>query len=537
MASAASPRAVTAAIVDWFSRLSAGFRLIILLTLALLPLGVLAVLASLQISRTADLERRSGARLAALESARRLGSEISVDTTALRSAANLLERGGDEATICARTLSVLSTSFNEPTRFAIVTRGGRRVCGSEQFGTQIGTGDLRQDTTVTVTRRGLVLLLPSDTRAFVGVAVYPRLQLARITEPMGYPHPHSLALSSGPQTMPLIDKLPPRALQRHEVLNTTVPNTPLSLIFTVRAAPFSPAEILTILIPLIMWLVAVVIAWIVFNRLVIGPLGQLRANIASYRPGEILQPLRRMTIPAHEIEELGQTFQAISQTVAAHEKELELGLARQTRLTREVHHRVKNNLQVVSSLINLHARAAQSPEATSAYASISRRVDALAVVHRNHFAELEENRGVNLRALVGELSANLRATAPGEANRLAILIDVPAVHVGQDTAIPIAFLTTELVELAMTIDPGAAIRISVLRTPEPERAWLIVGSPALRDGERLSALLTARYGRVLEGLSRQLRSPLERDLPGGSFKVSFPVIVEGQSEIKNNSKK
>src|SRR5690349_5307551 len=122
MASAASARAVTAAVFDRFSRLSAGSRLIILLSLALLPLGLLALLASLQISRSADLERRATVRIAATESARRLASELAIDATALRSAANLLERGGDEAATCGRTLSVLATSFNAPTQFAIVTR-------------------------------------------------------------------------------------------------------------------------------------------------------------------------------------------------------------------------------------------------------------------------------------------------------------------------------------------------------------------------------------------------------------------------------
>jgi len=532
MASAVPARAVTAAIFDRFSRLSAGSRLIILLTLALLPLGLLAILASLQMSRSVDLERRAAVRITALESARRLGAELSVDTTALRSAANLLERGGDEETICARMLSVLATSFNEPTRFSIITRGGRRVCGSEQFGTQLGTGDFREDMTATLTERGLVLLLPSDARAFVGVAVYPRERLARTLRPVEFPSPHSLVLRTGIQSLPLVQTFKPSAFQREETITAKVPGAPLSVAFSVRAAPFTPAEILTMLVPVIMWLAAVVIAWIVFNRLVIGPLAEFRANVASYKPGEILQPHRRMTVPAREIEELGQTFQTISQVVAAHERELELGLSRQTKLTREVHHRVKNNLQVVSSLINLHARAAKNAEARHAYSSISRRVDALAVVHRNHYAELEENRGVNLRSLIGELSANLRATAPGEASRLAILVDLPSVHVSQDTAIPIAFLTTELVELAMTLDPAASIRMSVLRQPEPDRACLVVASPSLGGGERLSALLAERYGRVLEGLSRQLRSPLDRDNDAGSFKVCFPIIPEGGTETK-----
>lgn len=84
-------------VVDRFSRLSAGYRLIILLSLALLPLGLLAIIASLQISRSADLERQATVRVASAESARRLGSQLAIDSTALRSAVNLLERGGDEA--------------------------------------------------------------------------------------------------------------------------------------------------------------------------------------------------------------------------------------------------------------------------------------------------------------------------------------------------------------------------------------------------------------------------------------------------------
>jgi two-component system, sensor histidine kinase PdtaS len=525
MASAASARAVTSAVVDRFSRLSAGYRLIILLTLALLPLGLLAVVASLQISRSTDIERRATIRVAASESARRLAAELSADVTAIRSAANLLERGGDENAICARTLSVLSTSFNQSIRFAILTRGGRLVCGSPAMAAHSPRPDLSSDLGVSLLPEGMLVTLPSDTRAFVGLSFYPRARLSRVLRPTGLTAPYSVTISGGGgQALPIVEDGGLTDIQRTERIVTSVPNLPLSLAFEIRSAPFTPAEILTMLVPLIMWLVAVLIAWIVFNRLVISPLTQLRANVANYQPGDILQPLRRMTIPAREVEELGQSFRTISQTVAEHEAELERGLTRQTKLTREVHHRVKNNLQVVSSLINLHARAAPNPEARAAYATISRRVDALAVVHRNHYAELEESRGVNLRSLIGELSANLRATAPGEANRLAILIDVPPIYVGQDTAIPIAFVTTELVELAMTIDPGASIRISVLAHAEPDRASLIVGSPALREGDDLSKLLAERYGRVIEGLSRQLRSPMERDGAAGTFKLSFPVM-------------
>jgi hypothetical protein len=330
MASAAPARAVTAAVFDRFSRLSAGTRLILLLSIALLPLGLLALVASLQISRSADLERRATVRIASSEGARRLASELSIDSAALRSAANLLERGGNEAATCSRTLSVLATSFNEPTRFAIVTRTGRIVCGSPALAARRAPPDQNGDIVANLATDGLTLTLPGDTRSYIGLAFYPVEQLAGILKPATFVAPYSLSLRKGDQTLALIHGYRPGALQRHETVTTPIPGMPLSLMFDVRSVPFTPAELLTMALPLIMWLVAVLTAWLVVNRLVIGPLGQLRANIAAYQPGEIANPLRRMTIPAREIEELGETFQTISRTVAAHEDELARGLSRQT---------------------------------------------------------------------------------------------------------------------------------------------------------------------------------------------------------------
>src|SRR3982751_2423660 len=100
----------------------------------------------------------------------------------------------------------------------------------------------------------------------------------------------------------------------------------------------------------------------------------------------------------------------------------------QRRLVREVHHRVKNNLQVVASLLNIHGRSADTSEARAAYAGISRRVGALSIVHRNHFAEMEENRGIALRPLVSELAAELRATAPEGARGFAVDLALDGVY-------------------------------------------------------------------------------------------------------------
>ncbi|MBK5265475.1 MAG: sensor histidine kinase, partial [Alphaproteobacteria bacterium] len=278
-----------------------------------------------------------------------------------------------------------------------------------------------------------------------------------------------------------------------------------------------------------MWIAAAGIGWFVVNRLLIFPLIQLRRLVSDYHPGEVLEPLRKMPTPAQEIRDLGNTFRAITQTVADHEAELAASLDRQTRLTREVHHRVKNNLQIIASLINLHSRSAQTKEAADAYASIQRRVDALSVVHRNHYAELEEHRGVGVRSLVSELSIALGSSMPDDAPNIAIQVSSDHLFVSQDVAVPISFLITELVELSILVDPRAPISISVRlgesvrHRANMHRAILRVQSNALITSATMTQYLDQRFGRILTGLSRQLRSQLDYASNKGEYAIAISL--------------
>ncbi len=151
---------------------------------------------------------------------------------------------------------------------------------------------------------------------------------------------------------------------------------------------------LAMFLPLLMWVVAAVLSWLLVRRLLLLPLGRLQRAVAEYQPGDGALVLPQRLGGAEEILSLGGAFERAVDRLEQSELQMGEALHGQRRLVREVHHRVKNNLQVVASLLNIHGRSATTPESRAAYAAIGRRVDALSVVHRNHFAEVEETRGI-----------------------------------------------------------------------------------------------------------------------------------------------
>ncbi len=514
------------AVASRLARLPTGAKLFLILSAALLPLAIIAVFATLQTNRTADEEARAQLRVAVAESSRALGIELIGDMTALRVALNALDVDPGDAPSCARVQGVFAQQLAAGGRFMIADRMGRVLCGSN-----LGKGLALEAPAAAgpisariVPDRGIVLSMAGTSGRTTASAYFPVEMLATIARPTGFTPPYSAAIQRGDALLQLQELRSHGLLSQRERMRAPIGIGDLFLEMAVRNTPITPPVLLAMLLPVLMWIAAAGITWLVVDRLMVYPLRRLQANVSAYQPGEEIDTTEIRSIPSQEMRELGDTFRTMSRTVALHEADLAEGLIRQTRLTREVHHRVKNNLQVISSLINFHARGARSAEASAAYASIQRRVDALAVVHRNHFAEMEENRGLSLRSVIGELASNIRATAPDESAHMGITIEVEAFLINQDVAIAVAFLVTEIIELSLMCSPDAQIRVSARADDAPDRAILRISSPALVACDALQVALDERYSRVMEGLSRQLRSQLHHEDMTGAFEIAIAVL-------------
>jgi len=509
------------------TRLSTGTKMLLILTAALLPLGLIALFASIQSSHAKRLQLDADARMIATSEARQIDLLLLRGANALRTSLALNPASPDR---CDELLSQNIRNFRGGVRLALFAADGRLLCATPGFDArrlprprgQIGLDVLLLDNPA-------VLRFATDgANGGYGVGELP-IELIRQGVQRGSDK-DGVILGQGSTRLALF--VPERAypLGHHLSVNTPVAGGQVSLVLTIVTNPISAVEILLVLLPLLMWTAAAVIGWVVVNQLLLRPLRQLQRAVADYRPDQGSFTLPRITTPSREITELGEAFRHTADQIIAREARLEEGLQHQVRLTREVHHRVKNNLQVVASLINLHARGAEGPVA-AAYASIQRRVDALAIVHRNHFAELEDNRGVAVRALISELAANLRGTAPANAQNMAITLDMAPGYITQDVAVPVAFLITELVELVMECDPAGGVFVSLTAAETNGRAFLSIAGPGLSEEKCAAHPERTQFDRVIIGLSRQLRAPLDYDANAGRYTIAIATVPDDPAPV------
>lgn len=506
-----------------WERMSSGLKMFLIMSLGLLPLGLVAVVASIY-SATENSEQRAEQTLARLDiKAQQLNALLARTAGAARAATAAISASA-ESGACERPLLRLTTADFAPSRVAFYRPDGDVRCATRGFGPVPvrARGGVAEDLIILPGGQTLRMVLFDQAGATEAIIEFSRETLSRATYIQGTTANFDLQLIGEGQSMRLRDEYRPVPFGRTLSDSDAIGDGRFRLHIQLASIPIRPIDMFIIILPVIMWLAAAIIGWLLINRLLLKPLGRMHRVVADYRPGETPLALPAVRSPAREIAALGDAFDQATRTVARHEAELGAAVDRQTRLVREVHHRVKNNLQVVASLLNLHSRGAANEEVAAAYASIQRRVDALSVVHRNHYAELEENRGVALKSLISELAANLRATAPASASSMQIRLDVAAVHASQDAAVSVAFLVTEIVEFGMLA--GANLVSIVMDRVEPGFARLSIEVDSLAETSDRDERLLERFDRIVTGLARQLRSTLERDPEQGRYTVRVAVM-------------
>jgi two-component sensor histidine kinase len=507
-------------LAEWFARLPTAAQLLVILTVVLLPIGIaLAVLGDNGIRQASSaLEDRNAVQSRA--AAQAVEGLIARNALALRIAAAsaLRSSAGGGPELCNEAADALATAPAISRRFALRSTGGDLLCTYGGFAPKgatplIAPGDIRTwldpanrevDLRVGVVGGMVTASLPVSDLRSAAQATGGTIKL--------------MELHDGQTVLPIIGDDP--APDDLSFADWPISNGAIAAHVGIAHQRITTADRLLLLLPLLMWIAAAIITWSLVSRLLVRPLRRLEGAVTAYQPGDGSSELPRKLGPSEEIRELRNAFARAIDRAEDSERETTSALEGQRRLVREVHHRVKNNLQVVASLLNIHGRSAEAAEARSAYAGISRRVGALSIVHRNHFAEMEENRGISLRPLITELAAELRASAPETARGLAIDLDVDSVYTTQDAAVAVAFLITEIIEFAMLHAPADPVELSIRRTTELT-ARLSLGSPVLvpeDDGNQEKA----QFERIVAGLAKQLRSNLDRKL--GRYSVDLPVF-------------
>ena len=110
---------------------------------------------------------------------------------------------------------------------------------------------------------------------------------------------------------------------------------------------------------------------------------------------------------------------------------------------------MKNNLQIVASLLNLQASRIRVPEARAEFASARDRVRALATLHRHLYAHGEVHT-INMPDFLTELCGQLfQAMGEIEGHRIRLTIEASPLQMSSDQAVPLSLIVTEAVSNAL----------------------------------------------------------------------------------------
>jgi two-component sensor histidine kinase len=203
---------------------------------------------------------------------------------------------------------------------------------------------------------------------------------------------------------------------------------------------------------------------------------------------------------------------------ALHEKEV---------LLREIHHRVKNNLTIITSLLSLQqSRIRSAEEAGAAFAETQNRVQALAQLHRMLY-QSENLEVIDLADYLTDAARRLQS-AYDAYGRVQVVFDLRTVEVDMDRAIPAGLVFTELFTNALKhgVPASGGGRIWVTLTRDADGGAVI---EVADNGAGMSASAEAGSGgslgmELVHALTQQLQGELDVRRNGGTtFRLRFSV--------------
>lgn len=189
-------------------------------------------------------------------------------------------------------------------------------------------------------------------------------------------------------------------------------------------------------------------------------------------------------------------------------------------LLKEIHHRVKNNLEIVSSLLALQSAEINDPKVVDAMQKSKHRIQSMSMVHQKLYQEKSLS-SIEMKAYFEELASYV-VNVFDAGNRIEVFFEMNNLELDVDTAIPIGLIVNELVtnslKYAFPNNEKGIIKIGLRK--EHSQLFLKVSDNGIGKSEKEEYIGTGFGTKLIQLLTRQLEGKMNLDIENGTM-VSF----------------
>ncbi len=218
------------------------------------------------------------------------------------------------------------------------------------------------------------------------------------------------------------------------------------------------------------------------------------------------------------------------------EDRIKASLKEKEALLREIHHRVKNNLQVISSLLNMQARAAKDKDVKGALSESINRINAMSLIH-NQLYESGNLSAVNMKGFVDNLLGQLLQVYSVQDTRITPNVSVADSSLPISIAVPVGLIVNELLTNAFKhafVNKNEGTIWVSFGVSEKGLVSLTVSDDGvgLPQGFDINATKTLGLRLVKILAEDQLQGTLEVPSDGGAtFKMEFGIEDDGSAGL------
>jgi two-component sensor histidine kinase len=207
------------------------------------------------------------------------------------------------------------------------------------------------------------------------------------------------------------------------------------------------------------------------------------------------------------------------------EEQVQASLQEKEVLLKEIHHRVKNNLQVISSLLYLRSKNIEDQEALEMFQDSQNRVRSMALVHERLYQSKDLAR-IDFAEYVRSLTNYLFRSYGVHSNVIQLKVNMDDASLGVDTAVPCGLMLNELISnsLKHAFPDGREGEVRIeLRSDNNSEFTLIVSDDGVGFPQDLDFRDAQSLGlQLVNNLVAQLKGTIELDGSGGTaFKITF----------------